>query len=275
MPRKKSKKTLAEKADKYKCYLKSVQSPEHEVEFFDQAFQEEFGHKPKSLREDFCGTFAVCCEWVKRGRKRTATGVDLDPEPLQWGHENNYPRLNERQQSRIKILEQDVRKNNRPRVDVLAAQNFSFWLFKTRAELLDYFHFARSNMADESVMIMDMMGGGDCYSEGQTDKRVIKKGKKGFNYHWEQGRFNPITHDADFYISFKFKDGSKLKRAFQYHWRFWTIPEVRELLNEAGFSNSYVYWELEDEDGEDTGEWVKGEDVPSNPSWVCYIVAIR
>ncbi len=33
-------KSLAEKADKYKCYLKSVQSPEHEVEFFDQAFKD-------------------------------------------------------------------------------------------------------------------------------------------------------------------------------------------------------------------------------------------
>ena len=76
---------MAEKADKYKCYLKSVQSPEHEVEFFDQAFKDEFRRKPTTLREDFCGTFSVCCEWVKLGKQRTAIGVDLDPEPLPWG----------------------------------------------------------------------------------------------------------------------------------------------------------------------------------------------
>ena len=275
MARQKSKKTLAQKADKYKCYLKSVQSPEHEVDFFNQAFREAFGRKPVTLREDFCGTFAVCCEWVKLGKKRTALAVDLDAEPLTWGRKNNYALLNEEQQSRIRILEQDVRKTNRPRVDVLAAQNFSFWIFKTRPELLEYFRIARSNMATESVMIMDMMGGGDCFTEGSVDKRVIKKGKNGFRYHWEQRRFNPVNHDASFAISFKFKDGSKLKRAFRYQWRFWTIPEVRELLQEAGFSESHVYWEREDEHGEDTGEWSRGEKAPSNPSWIAYIVAIR
>ena len=53
----KQRRSMAEKADKYKCYLKSVQSPEHEVEFFDQAFKDEFRRKPTTLREDFCGTF--------------------------------------------------------------------------------------------------------------------------------------------------------------------------------------------------------------------------
>ena len=70
--------TLAEKADKFTCYQKSVQTPEHEVEFFEQAYRDANGRKkPMSLREDFCGTFAVCCEWVASHRQRTALGVDL------------------------------------------------------------------------------------------------------------------------------------------------------------------------------------------------------
>ena len=105
-------------------------------------------------------------------------------------------------------------------------------------------------MSRQSIMVMDMMGGGDCYTENMVEKKVIKKGKKGFSYHWKQVQFNPVTHEADFSISFKFADGSKLQDAFQYNWRFWTIAEVRELLEEAGFSKSYVYWEEEDEDGE-------------------------
>ena len=134
---------MARQADKYICYQKSVQSPEHEVEFFEQAFKDEFGRMPKTLREDFCGTYAICCEWVKRGRERTAIGVDLDPEPIEWGTEHNFEPLSQHQKNRVKILEQDVRKTNRPRVDILAAQNFSFWYFKTRPEVLEYFKFAR------------------------------------------------------------------------------------------------------------------------------------
>jgi len=36
-----------------------------------------------------------------------------------------------------------------------------------------------------------------------------------------------------------------------------------------------VYWEEEDEDGEETGEWNKAEQAPSHPSWLCYIVAVK
>lgn len=267
---------MAERADKFMCYQKSVQTPEHEVEFFEQAYREANGSKkPYSLREDFCGTFAICCDWVRANKKRTALGVDLCSETLQWGRDNNLSELNPEQQSRVRLLEQDVRKKNRPQVDVLAAQNFSFWLFKTRPELLEYFRIARSNLKPGGVMVMDMMGGGDCYQEDSVDKRTIKKGKKGFQYWWEQASFNPVNADASFYISFKFADGSKLKRAFEYHWRFWTIPEVRELLKEAGFSESHVYWENDDEGSDTYGTWSRGTDAPSNPSWICYIVAIK
>lgn len=266
--------TMAQQADKFVCYQKSVQSPEHEIEFFVQAYKDEFGRKPLSLREDFCGTFSICCEWVKTNKKRTAIGVDLCPDTLQWGRDHNLSKLKKSQQERIEILEQDVRVQNTP-VDVLAAQNFSFWIFKTRQSVIDYFKMAHANLNDEGVMIMDMMGGGACYEEGLTDKRWVSKGKKGFQYRWTQDRFNPINGDASFYISFKFKDGSRLKRAFEYHWRFWSIPEVCELLAEAGFSDSHVYWEREDEDGEDTGIWERQESAPSNPSWICYIVGVK
>ncbi|MEM8737989.1 MAG: class I SAM-dependent methyltransferase [Planctomycetota bacterium] len=277
MPKQKSPKTpqptQAERADKYVCYQKSVQEPEHEIAFFDQAFKDAFGRKAMHLREDFCGTFAVCCAWVKSHKKRTALGVDLDPEPLAWGRAHNLSALTAEQRARVRLVEQDVRKRNRPPAEILAAQNFSFWLFKTREELRTYFKVARSNMAAESLLVMDMMGGGECYEEEHADVRTIVKGKKGFKYIWTQESFNPITHDARFTITFKFKDGSRLEPAFTYDWRFWTIPEVRELLAEAGFSQSHVYWEKLDENEEETGEWQRADDAPSDPSWVCYVVA--
>lgn len=273
--KKSAKKTLADKADKFRCYQLSVQSPDHEIEFFDLAFREAYGKKAYSLLEDFCGTFAVCCEWVKSHNKRNAVGVDLCPETLQWGRDHNFSKLTATQQKRVSLLEQDVREKNRTQFDILAAQNFSFWIFKTRQEVLEYFKVAHSNLNDEGLMIMDMMGGYEAYVEEHVDKKKVKKGKKGFSYHWEQARFNPVNADCSFYIHFKFADGSKLKRAFEYHWRFWTIPEIRELLVEAGFSETHVYWEQEDENGEDTGVWARGEEAVNHASWLAYIVAVK
>ncbi len=269
--------TLAEKADKFACYQKSVQTPDHEVEFFQQAYRDAYRAKPLSLREDFCGTFAVCCEWVKSHPRRTALGVDLCEETLQWGREHNLAKLNEGQRKRLRLLKQDVRKRNRPTVDVLAAQNFSFWIFKTRAEVAEYFKFARANLNPKGIMVLDMMGGGECYEEDLVDKRTIVKGKKGFKYHWKQVSFNPVTAEARFAISFKFADGSKLRNAFEYDWRFWTLPEVREMLAEAGFREIHVYWEseCEDEDDEEYGTWHRVDDAPSDPSWICYLVAVK
>ena len=54
----------ADGADRYALYLDSVQEPSHEVSFFKRAFKKEFGREPVVLREDFCGTAAVCYEWV-------------------------------------------------------------------------------------------------------------------------------------------------------------------------------------------------------------------
>lgn len=264
--------TMADRADKFDCYLQSVQEPEHEVDMFNLVYNEINGRKPLTLREDFCGTFAVCCDWVKSDKKRQAWAVDLSEETLQWGKQNNLGKLKPAVAERVEVLQQDVREGNTPPVDVLAAQNFSFWCFKTRPELLDYFKKARANLADDGLMIMDMMGGQDCYDTDLVDKRTIVKGKKGFKYHWEQAYFNPVNADVSFYIHFKFGDGSKLKRAFEYHWRFWTIPEVRELLIEAGFSEALVYWDEEEDDDKDA-RWVTTEEMRNDASWICYIVA--
>lgn len=272
----KSKPLTAATADKYTLYQHSVQEPEHEVEFFDQAYREVYGKRPMILREDFCGTFAICCEWVKSHAKRTAIGVDLDPEPLAWGREHNLARVPVDAQNRVILKQADVRQIARTKADVLAAQNFSFWYFKTRMELLAYFKKAYRNLAEQGIMVMDMMGGGECYEEMEDVRKIEPdNGTEKFKYVWEQAAYNPITHDGSFYIHFRFKDGTEMTRAFEYHWRFWTIPEVRELLADAGFRESHVYWEGEDEDGDGNDEWTRVADANPDPSWIAYIVAFK
>lgn len=271
-----AKQTLAERADRYALYGLSVQEPANEAEFFTKTYKAINGRAPRALREDFCGTHAVCCEWVKLHKDNTAVGIDLDPEPLAWGREHLQPKLTDDQRRRVTLFEDDVRSKSKVKADVLAAQNFSFFLFKTRDALRDYFEHARANLADDGIMVMDMMGGGDCYLEDHQDIRTIESdlpGFKKFKYVWEQKRINPITADALFHIHFKFKDGSRLDKAFTYDWRFWTLPEVRELLIEAGFRDATVYWETTDEDGEETGEFEPATEGASDPSWIAYVVA--
>src|SRR5437868_4175927 len=73
--------------DKYELYRESVQSPAEDVRFLEEVWRDARGGSgtPRIFREDFCGTFANCCEWVKLGRDRVAHGVDLDSEPLDYG----------------------------------------------------------------------------------------------------------------------------------------------------------------------------------------------
>lgn len=262
--------TMAQQADRYALYQHSVQEPEVEVDFFDRVYRERHGRLPVVLREDFCGTFAVSCEWAKREDRR-ALCVDLDPEPLAWGREHNLAALPAQAQERVTVFQGDVRTELEPKADVLAAQNFSYWVFKTRAELRAYLEIAHRNLAEGGVMVLDMMGGSDCYVENDPDVRKVD----GARYLWELDEFDPLSHDVRHYIHYQFKDGSRLDKAFVYEWRFWTIPEVRELLEEAGFSRTTVYWEGEDEDGEGTDEYDPVERGTCDPSWIAYIVADR
>ncbi len=262
----------AERVDRYELYLQAVQAPEHEIPIFDRAYRKHFGKPPRVLREDFCGTFAVCCEWVKSRLDRVAVGVDLDPEPLAWGKVRHLSELRSDQQKRVSLLQDDVRSVNGSKADVVTAQNFSFFVFKTRDELLTYFRAAYENLASKGVFVLDMMGGHESMEEDREDVTEFK----GFDYVWDQVRFDPITHDCTFHIHFRFKDGSEMNRAFSYKWRFWMLPEVRELLEEAGFSRVDIYWEGTDpKTGEGNDVFRIRRQAPGDPAWICYVVAVK
>ena len=260
--------TQASQADKYDLYQQTVQEAEPEVEFFERVYRHIRGGTPKILREDFCGTFQVSCEWAKK-RGRQAIGVDNDAEPLDWGRTHNLAKLPADAQQRVQIMEDDVRKVQGPKADVLAAQNFSFFGFHTRDELREYFSAARQNLKPDGLMVLDMMGGPECWEDERED--VTDYGQ--FTYVWEAAWIDPLSHEGRWQIHFRFQDGSKLEPAFSYHWRLWTMPEVRELLQEAGFTRSHVYWEGTDEDGEGDGVWRKVQRGEADPCWIAYVVA--
>jgi len=270
--KKRQKETLASQADKYDLYLQSVQEPDHEARFLNRIYKDAYGRPARILREDFCGTFAVCCSWVRGRPKRKAIGVDIDPEPLEWGKRHNLKKLSEKAQRRLELIQDDVRSVTGPKADVVAAQNFSFCIFKTRDTLRAYFASAMQNLKPEGVLLLDMMGGPETLEEDTEDVHQ----QKGFKYIWEQNRFDPITHHTTCFIHFRFKDGSELEQAFRYDWRLWTIPELRELLLEAGFRESWVYWEGTDrKTGEGNDVFRRRDHAESDPAWIAYIVGVK
>ena len=270
--RKKSKTSMASTADRHQLYELSVQCAEAEVDFVDAAFKRLRKRKARLLREDFCGTANVCCEWVRRGRKRHAVGVDLDPEVLQWGRDNNLARLSDRQRERITLLQENVMDVRTEQPDIISAMNFSYWLLQDRALLKQYFQSVHAALKEDGVFFLDAYGGYDSHKE-IVEEREIDDGGKGFTYIWEQAAFNPITHAMQCRIHFAFPDGSEMRNAFSYHWRLWTLPEVRDLLAECGFRHVTVFWQGWDKHGEPDGDFKPAVNADADAGWICYLAA--
>ena len=169
------------------------------------------------------------------------------------------------------MIEGDVMVVNTPPADVTCAFNFSYFLFRERKQLLAYFRRAWGTLAEEGCLMLDAYGGADAQRTMSETRE-----QEGFDYIWDQHRYDPIQNRVVNYIHFKFPDGSKVKRAFRYEWRLWSLPEIKDLLLEAGFSDCEVYWEGTDPETEEgNGEYELAEEALDDPAWVAYVVAYR
>jgi len=264
-------KSLAKQADRHLLYEYSVQYAASEIDFVDDTFKKLRGHRARLLREDFCGTANVCCEWVRRRKSNRAIGVDIDGEVLEWGQKNAISKLSAARQKRIELHQEDVLKVQTAAPDVISAMNFSYWLFKERKQLKRYFRQAHTALADDGILFLDAYGGYDSFRDIVEEREIEEEG--GFTYIWEQKKYEPISGGLICHIHFAFPDGSRLENAFSYDWRLWTLPEIRELLNEVGFRNITVYWQGWDEDGEPDGDFQPAEEGEADAGWICYISA--
>jgi len=274
MPKKKHKKKknlmTTKNADKYVLYTESVQCPESEVDFLVRVYRKRNDKLPVIVREDFCGTAAICCEWVKRNENGISIGVDLDPEPLAWGRQHYVSKLNADQADRVRLLQDDVLAVRTEPVDVILALNFSFCVFKERSVLLAYLRRCREALADDGIMVMDIYGG----PEAQKPNEDITE-KDGFDYVWDQAKYNPITNEALNHIHFDFPKGPRMRKAFTYDWRLWTLAELSDAMADAGFAESRVYWEGTDEDGDGNGVFKVRKHAEVEDAWVAYIVGFK
>lgn len=277
-PRRAIQPTLAEQADRHVLYQAAVQAPEFEIEFFDTRYKALRGRKPWSMREDFCGTALLCAEWCKSHPRRSAIGVDLCAATLAWGRAHNIEAAGTSIARRTTLLQADVLTVQAPRVDLVCAMNFSYLVFKTRPLLRRYFENVRRGLNPGGVFMLDLLGGtatmDSCEEERElADHRAV--------YTWEHEKFNVINHDLLCHIHFSFDDGSRIDRAYTYDWRLWSVPELHELLLEAGFGKVHVFWEQFEEDTDDpkseylvgTGVYKEVTEQENQESWVTYIMA--
>jgi len=268
--------TLAEQADLHTMYQHAVQAPETEVEFFEETYEKLRGKKALSMKEDFSGTCLLSVEWCKSDPERSSVCVDYCADTLAWGKEHNIDPAGADVANRMQIFQADVREVTEPKVDITCAMNFSFCIFKTRDELRNYFEKAREGIKDDGMLILDMFGGTECLDELEEETEMDEVDA---TYIWEHKSYNPINNDILCHIHFEFPDGSRMDEAFTYDWRLWSLQEIKELLEEAGYSKVRIFWEIFEEDDEDddelegTGEFYEATEVENQESWQVYIVA--
>ncbi len=264
----------------YALYEKAVQSVEFDLDFYDRVYRRHHGRSFRLLREDFCGTGTTACGWVLRGDDHRAWGVDLDPKPMAWGRRHHLSRGGEAAR-RVTLKRGDVLEVSRPKVDVITAMTFSFWVFRQRSRLIHYFRQVRRSLLPGGQFYLGMFGGTEAGTTNLERQRIPAfQGPDGlripgFLYVWEQAAFNPVDNDLLCYIHFRLGDGTWLRRAFRYHWRLWSVAEVREALFEAGFKDVEVYAEgWDDKRNESDGHYRLRRRFENQEAWLAIVVGV-
>lgn len=224
-------------------YELCVQSPKHVVDLLRAIH----GEEPMLLGEDFAGSGAVSRAWVGQSDSHRAWCVDRDAEALSRcdGVEG------------ISVRVGDVMEERAP-ADAIWVGNFSIGYLHDRASLVAYLKHARSRLGPGGVLVCDTYGGETAYTIGEVHRfhplpaGHSPDGKGGWRvrYTWEQREANPLTGMVTNALHFRIERAgfidAEIVDAFVYHWRLWSVPELRDAMVEAGFASSAVYGQLPD-----------------------------
>lgn len=202
------------------------------------------GGEPLTLAEDFAGTAALCDHWVAQSPKHTAIAVDQDPQTLAY-----HPTHQQVTKIATSVLDRALCAPEIPRADVLHAGNFSIGYLHSRHDLLAYLHLARQRLAAGGVFLCDIYSGEGSFApcEIHREHRIPDgphKAKR-VRYTWEQRDADPTTGMVTNVLHFRVEHAGKIEaefeEAFIYHWRLWSIPELRDAMLDAGFTTTQVY----------------------------------
>lgn len=259
--------------DKYFLYTHSVQGAEHDAELLWKILRTcSDGNLPKNptLQEDFCATAMLCYEWAKLGPNHRATGIDLDSAALSWGAEHHADSLSKAQLANVEMIHGDVLDNHNVRSNVICALNFSYFFIKERERLKEYFVASRKALAKNGLLILDAFGGPD-YLVSHINQRRNKEEK--FNFWWEIETFDAINNQIKCHLHFQRDGESRKNRVFSYDWRLWSIPELTDILHEAGFKNVQYWAEGLTSKGNGNGKFKPIHSEKDCRTWITYLIA--
>ncbi|MBI5066842.1 MAG: class I SAM-dependent methyltransferase [Deltaproteobacteria bacterium] len=255
------------RVDRHRLYEDAVQSADAELDVVERVLRRA-GRPARALREDFCGTALLAATWVGRGPRRVAAAVDLDAGVLAWARRHRLPALGAAA-GRLALRQADVRRGPRGPFDAILALNFSWQVFTTRAALRGYLASARRALRPGGALVLDAFGGWEALRP-LREKRPLGGGAF---YEWEQVSFDPITHRLRCAIHFRLPGGRRLDRAFAYDWRLWSLPEITELMAEAGLTAVEVLWDPTPEGAEPA--YRPRRSAESQAGWLAYVVGRR
>jgi hypothetical protein len=262
--------------DPYALYELCVTEPERVVRFIEAVH----GGTPRVLREDFSGTGALARAWAACSERRSAIAVDSDPAPL--ARLQGTPR--------VRIVRARA-ESCRRKADVIAATNFPLGYFHDRAALVRYLRRVRASLSRGGVFVADMYGGADAFTPMTLKRTRRGPGGERVEYTWEQRHADALSGLVLNTLSFRVWPARRSARAhptsprpsprvrvfpdaFVYHWRLWSIPELRDAVRDAGFATFDVYDELADavdDDGRVYVSPVREGELERN--WVVYLIA--
>jgi SAM-dependent methyltransferase len=253
--------------DRHVLYERAVQSPDAELGLLNRLLRRA-GQPARWLREDFSGTALLSASWVESGPRRIAVAVDLDPAVHRWAATHRLPSLGAAAE-RLHLVQADVRRAPPGPFDAILALNFSYQVFRERAALRDYLVAARRALVPGGLFMLDLFGGHLAHQE-VTERRRIGGG---VTYVWEHQACDPITQRVRCAIHFELPGGRHLTRAFTYDWRLWSLPELRDLMAEAGLDRIEVQWDVEPPGVEP--RYLPRRHAANQGAWLAYLVGRR
>ncbi len=225
--------------DRHDCYERCVQSPGDLVPFLRALH----GGTPTLLREDFCGTGAISRCWTTLVPGGSTIAADLDERTLAEARRRageGHP-IKFRRGDAIEATDADP-------ADVIFVGNFSIGYIHERATLVRYLGRSRQRLRLDGVFVCDTYGGATAFTAGATERVHQTPDGTTIRYLWRQDHADPLTNLVRTSLHFRVFRGSEVVAdfpdAFVYHWRLWSIAELREAMREAGFTTSEVYTQL-------------------------------
>jgi SAM-dependent methyltransferase len=228
---------------RFDLYERCVQSPATQARFLDALH----GLGTRTLCEDFCGPASIARAFALLAGERAGAGVDRDPQALA------HARLRAREQgiadSALALHREDVLETSVP-ADIIAALNFAVCELHERSALVRYLRRVRERLNPGGVFVADLYAGAEAFEPGET-LQIIEDVSGATEYTWEQRAADPLTGRVNA-MHFRLPDGTEMHDAFEYDWRLWGIPELRDALADAGFPSTEVhlrYGDALDDDG--------------------------